>query len=108
MMPEIPSHVPDGVDSHLWVRLSTDETGYLVGSCHTFPGRMSVIVPSDDRARCISKADIVACSDEASYWIQGFLNGSVPLPPDDLAEETDWLARRASFLETGEWPVQPV
>ncbi len=105
MIPDIPSDVPDGVDSQLWVRLSTNEMGYLLGSCHTFPGRMSVMIPTDDRTRCISKSDITACSDEARYWIQSFLNGSVPSPPDDPAEEADWVASRASFLETGEWPV---
>lgn len=104
MMPEIPSSVPDGVDPKLWARLSSNEIGYIVGSCHTFPGRISVIIPTDDRARCISKSDITACSDEARYWIQGFLNGSVPPLPDDRAEETEWFAKRASFLETGEWP----
>jgi hypothetical protein len=103
-MPEISSSVPDGVDPQLRVHLSTNETGYIVGSCHTFPGRMSVIIPADDHARCVSKSDITDCSDEGRYWIQGFLNGSVPSPPDDPAEETSWLARRASFLETGEWP----
>lgn len=90
-------------DERLAVRLTTSEMAYITGSCHTFPGRLSVWVPSDERSRCVSKSGIADAPVEALYWIQGFLAGSVPAPPEDPAQESMWLRARAEFLETGEW-----
>jgi hypothetical protein len=90
-------------DRRLEVLLATGEQAFIVGSCHTFPGRMSVTVPSDDRTRCISKSDVESCSDEARYWIMGFLHGSVPSPPEDAKDELIWIGQRARFLDTGDW-----
>lgn len=93
------------IDEHLWIALnSTAERGFIIGSCHTFPGRFSVWFPTDDRARCVSKSEVGESSPEAAYWIAGFLNGSVPAPPDNAEREFDWAERRSEFLATGEWP----
>lgn len=91
-------------DKNLTVQLTTSEAAYILGSCHTFPGRLLVWVPSDDRSRCVSKSDIVELSIEAHYWMQGFLHGSVPSPPEDPALDSEWASARIQFLETGEWP----
>jgi hypothetical protein len=93
------------VDERLWIALkSTAERGFIVGSCHTFPGRFSVWFPTDGRARCVSKSEVRDSSSEAAYWIAGFLNGSVPAPPENPEREADWIERRGGFLATGEWP----
>jgi hypothetical protein len=94
------------VDENLAVRLTTSEIAYITGSCHTFPGRLSVWVPSDERSRCVSKSDIADAPVQARYWIQGFLAGSVPPPPEDPSLEAVWLQARAEFLETGEWRAE--
>ncbi len=94
---------PD-IDERLWITLTKGERGFIVGSCHTFPGRFEVYFPADGRNRCVSKAEVADRSDEARYWISGFLHGSVPAPPNDQKREPDWMERRTAFLGTGEWP----
>lgn len=93
------------LDQRLWVTIrDTGERAFIIGSCHTFPGRFSVWVPSDGRARCVSKFELSDQSPDAAYWIAGFLNGSVPSPPDHPEHEAKWMERRAEFLATGDWP----
>jgi hypothetical protein len=95
---------PD-IDERLRIVLkSTTERGFIVGSCHTFPGRFSVWFPTDGRARCVSKFEVGDSSSEAAYWIAGFLNGSVPRPPENPEREAEWIERQSEFLATGEWP----
>jgi hypothetical protein len=93
------------IDQRLWIMIrDTGERGFILGSCHTFPGRFSVWVPSDGRARCVSMSGVSDHSPEAACWIAGFLNGSVPSPPEDPERESEWMERRAAFLATGDWP----
>jgi hypothetical protein len=99
-----PDPRPDKLDEELSVVLRSGENAFIVGSCHTFPGRFAVWVPSDDRTRCVSKADIGDASIASHYWIAGFLNGNVPAAPEDTALEEVWLAYRSEFLKSGEWP----
>jgi hypothetical protein len=90
----------------LWITLaSSGEKGFIVGSCHTFPGRFLVWFDNDQRARCVSKAELADASQEAEWWIDGFLHGSVPLAPEDASSEAEWWGNRASFLRTGYWPT---
>ena len=92
------------IDERLWVTLArTGERGFIVGNCHTFPGRFSIWVPTDGRSRCVSWSEVKDASSEARYWIAGFLHGSVPAAPEDASQEEAWESRRQAFLSTGEW-----
>jgi hypothetical protein len=67
-----------------------------------------------DRSFSVSKSEIERHSDEAGYWITGFLAGNEPPPPldpdgyeiDDL-DDPRWRAWReaiAEFRRSGTWP----
>lgn len=90
-------------DERLRVRLATSKDGYIVGSCHTFPGRFAVWIHAEKLSICASLADIADATPEALYWIRGFLAGSTPKAPEDPAFEIQWARARAEFLETGHW-----
>lgn len=107
---------PD-IDEALWVELSScseEPRHYLVGSAHTFPGRMLAWCPAKRRSVMISKSEIVACSQQSAYWIAGFLHGSAPdeplasdgdyLPADDPAV-LEWLRAIEEFPRSGFWWV---
>ena len=62
---------------------------YLLHSAHTVPGRMRAWCPTEGVTFSISKPAIGDCSEQARYWIAGFLAGSEPDAPRD--EEGDYL-----------------
>lgn len=96
--------IPPDIDEQLWiVRKSASERGFIEGSCHTFPGRFSVWFPSDGRSVCVSKFEVAESSPEADRWIEGFLHGCVPPPPEDSSQEAAWSKDRDEFLATGDW-----
>src|SRR5687768_17542365 len=114
---------PPEHDPNLWFYDSCRQPGcegrhYLVGNPHTFPGRMLAICPASPwewRAYNVSAQDVLErCSEQARYWVAGFLNGGEPWPPYD--EEGDplprdhpdvlrWVKEVRRFHETGVWVV---
>ena len=103
-------------DPQLWIRTGgCDGRDFLVGSCHTFPGRMRAYCPSGDAGYCVSRAEIVEMSPESARWVEGFLVGNEPRPedmfgPDIHAAEDDdprwrrWADACLEFRATGDWP----
>lgn len=106
--------LPKDVDPRLWVRVDGIEGRcFLLGNNHTFRGRICAYSESDRTAFGISKCQIVEQSDEAGYWIEGFLNGAEPrgedmfgprfLDDEDGLRERWWKALEL-FHESGSWP----
>ena len=97
--------LPEGVDERLWIRLhGKDERLFLLGASHTFPGRMSVWEPSKDRGVSVSKHEIVEMSDEARWWVTGFLVGNEPRPPKDESANKGYWEANEVYRRTGAWP----
>lgn len=82
---------------------------YLIGNPHTFPGRMLAWCPCKERFFYVSKSEIIDLSDEAKYWIEGFLHGNEPEPPTNGEGEGDsdvyreWLDECSRFQQLGHW-----
>ena len=109
--------LPPDVDPRLWFSCDLEPTArdYLVGNAHTFTGRMLAYCERKEGSpRYYVSATSVwrDCSDEARYWVAGFLAGAEPQPPRD--EDGDWLppdhadfvawrAKADAFTDTGQW-----
>jgi hypothetical protein len=103
--------LPADVDARLVLQSShCDGNHYLVGNPHTFTGRMATWCESDSRELSVSLTEITAASDYAWVWIDGFLAGNEPPPPqeDDPSAEKAWERARREFRRTGEWPAGEV
>jgi len=109
--------LPDDIDPALWIRCrQTAEQDFLVErKPHTFAGRMAAYCPHDPTFSDynVSAAEVDDCSDEARWWIRGFVVGGEPDAPLDgegyeVAEGDPpyqrWEAARAEYLESGYWP----
>jgi hypothetical protein len=111
--------LPDDVDAALWIEVhEPSHRDYLVGACHTFPGRMRLYCPVDDRGSCVSLAEIRRMSDESRRWVDGFLAGNEPSILDmfgvcavDLYDDDPRWPRYyravADFRRTGSWHPAP-
>jgi len=76
--------LPNDVDPRLWIMWGDPPIRlYLFGNCHTSLGRMAAFDPSTGQDLCVSKFEITEASDLAQAWIEGYLRGSEPAPPDD-------------------------
>ena len=96
----------DSIDSRLVFRSShCDGDHYLVGNPHTFPGRMAMWCEVSSCELSVSLSEISSASEHARVWIDGFLAGNEPAPPqnDDPSEEQAWHRARRAFRATGEW-----
>ncbi len=103
--------LPEGVDRALWFR-HRGCTGrhYLLGNAHTVPGRMVAWCPRESTSFFLSKGEVESASRAAGFWIDGFLHGVEPDPPQEPDGSTDmrrfrrWQKHAARFRETGTWP----
>ena len=99
------SELPAEVNQELEFR-SGDCEGrhFLIGNCHTFPGRMNYWCDRRQRTLCVSRSEMTWLSETAAAWVDGFLAGSEPRPPesDDAHEEEQWQRAREHFRSTGE------
>lgn len=97
------------VDERLWFDAPCGRRDFLVGNGHTFVGRMAAWCPHEGVGYNISRAEIGAMSEEARYFVAGFLAGNEPGYPADADGETDeadlaaWRAATARFRRTGSW-----
>jgi len=95
--------LPSDVDPRLRIVLVWDgEVAYLTGNSHTRRGRMSAYHESGHDIT-ISKSDILEASEAAAIWVDGFLAGSEPPPPEAGKEEDEpaWYQERRIYRETG-------
>ena len=71
-------------DEMLWFEhKGCDGKHYFLGNPHTFPGRMWAWCPVKESSFFVSKIEILKTSDQAEYWIKGFLSSNEPQPPAD-------------------------
>ncbi|MFC4150098.1 hypothetical protein ACFO0M_27915 [Micromonospora mangrovi] len=95
-------------DERLWFEAPCGRD-VLVGNGHTFTGRIAAWCPHEGVSYNVSRADLVVMSEEARYFVAGFLAGSEPGCPMDVDGETDeadvdaWRAALARFRRTGSW-----
>jgi hypothetical protein len=96
--------IPPGVDRRLAFK-STSRPGvhYFAGNPHTFPGRI-MAYHEDGFELNVSRSEVIEPSEMALVWLDGFLAGSEPAPPqsDDPDEERAWEARRRRYRESGQ------
>lgn len=100
-------------DENLWFMMENHCEGkhYLLGNPHTFKGRISAWCPQKKASFFFSKSEIGECSNEAHYWIKGFLAGNEPEPKTDENGDIDfeseeyknWLKKVEDFRKTGIW-----
>ena len=102
-------------NKNLWIKLNHCEGNhYLLGNCHTFPGRMNAYCELKDKTFCVSSNEIIEMTTESDYWIRGFLSGNEPEPPEELEMEfpddyfnserfKKWVTMTEKFKQTGQW-----
>jgi hypothetical protein len=101
--------VPGNLDPRLWFEASCGERDLLVGNPHTFRGRLAAWCPHRELGYNVSLSELGEMSDEARYFVRGFLRGSEPEAPyDDDGEltpedEAAWRAAIRRFRRTGSW-----
>jgi hypothetical protein len=99
-----PAHDPE-----LWFIASCGGRDFLLGNGHAFRGRMSAWCPQASRPYNVSLAEIREMSPAARYWVQGFLHGAEPHPPQDTnadaaaADLLAWQGACGRFRRTGNW-----
>ncbi len=98
-------------DPLLWFEASCGGRDLLTGNGGTFRGRMRAWCPHEQVGYNVSLAEMGQMSQEARYWVAGFLAGNQPgpPPPPDPDADTDpddltaWKAATSRFRRTGLW-----
>ncbi len=79
----------------------SDERLQLAGNPHTAPGHFSVLGANGERW-IVQVGEITGATATALAWVEGFLSGSEPDPPDFGAEaDAAWVEARDNYLATG-------
>jgi hypothetical protein len=112
MTEEPTADLPADVDPRLWFTMTgCDGLHYFVeGNSHIL-GRIYAYCPMKKTVTRVSKHDITASSDEAVYFVRGFLSGSEPPPPldeegmlvEDQAAIDRWQHAIDTWRATGRW-----
>jgi hypothetical protein len=98
-------------DQLLWFEAPCGGRDLLTGNGGTYPGRMSAWCPDTQVSYNVSLAEMGPMSEQARYYVAGFLAGNqpgTPPPPDcdsdiDPGDLTAWLAAAGRFRRTGLW-----
>lgn len=105
---QVPVEEP-AIDERLWFDASCGERDFLVGNGHTFVGRMAAWCPLQNRGYNVSASEMGTMSEQARYFVAGFLEGARPGLPVDADGDTDdvdlvaWRAATDRFRRTGSW-----
>ena len=76
-------------DENLWFELENCEgRHFLIGNPHTYKGRIDAYCPIKNTTFCISYKEIKKMSIESKYWLQGYLSGNEPDPPEEYDGES--------------------
>jgi hypothetical protein len=96
--------LPEDVDPRLWIRTGgCTEQDFVWGNAHTFPGRMEAYCPHQRRDFSVSKNEVTDASPEAGLWMDGFLRGHEPEPPQDKGLLPVWRTAIKIFHRSGVW-----
>jgi hypothetical protein len=97
-------------DPLLWFEAQCGGRDLLTGNGGTFPGRMSAWCPARQVSYNVSRTEMGQMSDQARYYVAGFLAGNQPGPPPsdpdadiDPGDLTAWQAATGRFHRTGQW-----
>lgn len=106
----LPEESAPTADPRLWFDAPCGGRDLLLpGQGHTFTGRMSAWCPHQQLSYNVSLSEMGAMSDEARYFVLGFLSGNEPGPPyNDEGDVTHadlaaWRSATARFRRTGQW-----
>jgi hypothetical protein len=100
------------VDERLWFEASCGGRDFLLGNGHTFTGRMLAWCPHKSVGYRVSLGGLRTMSEQARYFVAGFLAGNEPRYPASEAGEAGetgeedvvaWTAATARFRRTGYW-----
>lgn len=100
-----------GPDPLLWFEAPCGGRDLLTGNGGTYPGRMSAWCPDMQVSYNVSLAEMGQMSQQAKYYVAGFLAGNQPRPPPppdpdadiDPGDLTAWKAAADRFRRTGLW-----
>jgi hypothetical protein len=99
-----PNELPQDIDERLWIHVAgCDGCDYLWGNAHTYPGRMEAYCPHKRRDFAVSKYQVTDASPEARMWIEGFLRGNEPPPPQAEDMRPAWRSLIKVFHRSGRW-----
>jgi hypothetical protein len=103
-------HVDKPIDERLWFEAPCGGRDFLLeGGTHTFRGRMSAWCPDKEVSYRISLNEMGQMSEEARYFIRGYLSGNEPNWPEDDEGNIDsddlvaWQEATRRFRQTGSW-----
>jgi len=106
-------------DTNLWVTIRHVGKVYLIGSAHTYFGRIAGYSEALGGGYIFSKGEVEEYSTGAALWLEGFLAGNEPDLDEylgfpevwDLADSDPdvlrWVAACRRFRETGYMPPLP-
>jgi hypothetical protein len=110
---EIPASYWGDPDPRLWFEMAgCDGRHFFVDGTPNIGGRIYAWCPARQIVTRVSKYELSVWSDEAGYFMRGYLSGSEPRPPtdeegmlvEDQAEVDRWLRAVEIWRATGEWP----
>ena len=112
-MAQVPQSYWGDPDPRLWFQMAGCKgRHFFVDGTPHLRGRMYAWCPDKQVVTRVSKSEITICSDEAGYFMRGYLSGSEPAPPTDAegmlvgdqADIDSWLRAVERWRLTGEWP----
>jgi hypothetical protein len=108
----MPDDVPDDLDERLWFeQFGCTSRHFLMNGNPMILGVMWAFCPVERLVIRVSKSDLGAMSDEARYFVQGFLAGSEPESPvarTGIFTAADEEALQAWRNATGSWRTSGV
>lgn len=94
-------------DPLLWFEAPCGGRDLLAGNGNTFPGRMSAWCPDQQVSYNVSLAEMGQMSQQARYYVAGFLAGNQPGPPPAAGPRRRHRPRRPRRMESRRRQVPP-
>ena len=93
--------LPDWADERLIVRLNSSDELYVIdGNAHTYRGRVELYNLAEGYGIAVFPREIVAITDYARGWLEGFLSGNEPALPDSAAVADLRGSRELEYFHT--------
>lgn len=99
--------LPDWADERLIVRLNSSDELYVIdGNAHTYRGRVELYNLAEGYGIAVFPREIVAITDYARGWLEGFLSGNEPALPDSAAVADLRGSRELEYFHTHQREVR--
>ncbi|WP_431817955.1 hypothetical protein [Gordonia jacobaea] len=93
--------LPEWADKRLIVRLNSSDELYVIGgNAHTYRGRVELYNLAEGYGIAVFPREIVAITDYARGWLEGFLSGNEPALPDSAAVADLRGSRELEYFHT--------